>query len=409
MRERLATLALALAALAVFVMLFVHAAGPAAEESVPTSADRGDDGLRGALAWLTEEGVRTRALRQRFSAVAHMSDVPPHGNLLIVTLPAAVPFRSDEARALDDWLRAGNTLLVLAALADAPQWALERGAPDGDLHLITGLEIALEPAQPDAAAAKPQRVMLVPGRPQRYFDGVAGVVGLSDPRAPRARVQLPRGDFPLCLAHLVPAGDCGLWLLEEDAGRIVLSGFGALLSNRSLAEAGNARFLANLASASLGAHGVVLFDDEHQGLSDNYDPDKFYRDRHLYRTLAILAAVWLVWVVGGTRFAPPAVPAPAPDEADLVRTTGAFLARVLRPAAAARRMFEHFFAQLRRTLREPTLDPSPYWEWLENNPRLARADVAQLRSWYADAWSERRVPLTRLHNLIVRTETQIAA
>lgn len=420
MRERLVTLALALAALTVFVMLFVHAAGPAAEESVPTSADRGDDGLRGALAWLTEEGVPTRALRQRFGAVAHMSDVPARGNLLIVTLPAAVPFRGDEARALDDWLRAGNTLLVLAALADRPQWALERGAPDGDLHLITGLEMALEPAprarpsrpepaQPGAAAAKPQRVMLVPGRPQRYFDGVAGVVGLSDLRVPRARVRLPRGDFPLCLAHLVPGGDCGLWLLEEDAGRIVLSGFGALLSNRSLAEAGNARFLANLASASLGAHGVVLFDDEHQGLSDSYDPDKFYRDRRLYRTLAILAAVWLVWVVGGTRFAPPAVPPPAPDEADLVRTTGAFLARVLRPAAAARRMFEHFFGQLRRTLREPTLDPSPYWEWLENNPRLARADVAQLRSWYADAWSDRRVPLARLHNLIVRTETQIAA
>jgi hypothetical protein len=72
-------------------------------------------------------------------------------------------------------------------------------------------------------------------------------------------------------------------------------------------------------------------------------------------------------------------------------------------------MFEHFFLRLRRTLREPTIDPSPYWEWLESNPRLAPADVAQLREWYADAWSGRRVPLARLHNLIVRTEMQIAA
>ncbi|MDE2138291.1 MAG: hypothetical protein KGJ68_12740, partial [Gammaproteobacteria bacterium] len=289
----------------------------------------------------------------------------------------------------------------------------------------TGLEIALEPARHAApragerparpapaepsAAAKPQRVMLVPARAQRYFEGVAGVAGFSGLPARRARVQLPRGDFPLCLAHFGASGDCGLWLLEEDAGSIVLSGIGSLLSNRSLAEPGNARFLANLASASLGAGGVVLFDDEHQGLSDSYDPDKFYRDRRLYQTLAILAAVWLVWIVGGTRFAPPAVPPPAPGEADLVRTTGAFLARVLRPAAAGRRMFEHFFRRLRHTLREPTLDPSPYWDWLENNPRLARADVAQLRSWYADAYSDRRVPLARLHNLIVRTEAQIAA
>ncbi len=426
MRERLVTLALALAALLVFLALFVHAAGPAGtEESVPTSVDGSVDGLRGAFTWLTEEGVRTRALRQRFTAVAQMSDLPPRGNLLILTLPAAVPYHSDEARALDDWLRRGNTLLVLAALADRPLWARERGVLDSDLHLLTGLEIGAEPA-PRAAARgrraapptpvrrvavpwKPQRATLVPSRPQRYLEGVGGLAGFSDQPPPRFAVKLPRGDFPLCLAHVGTSNDCGLWLLADDAGSILLSGFGSLLSNRSLGEADNARFLANFASASLGAGGVVLFDDEHQGLSDTYDPDKFYRDRRLYQTLGILAAVWLVWVVGGTRLAPPAVPPPAPGEADLVRTTGAFLARVLRPAAAARRMFEHFLQRLRRTLREPTLDPSPYWEWLENNPRLARADVAQLRSWYSDAYSDRRVPLTRLHNLIVRTEKQIAA
>jgi Domain of unknown function (DUF4350) len=354
-----------------------------------------------------------------------MSDLPPRGNLLILTLPAVVPFHSDEARALDDWLRRGNTLLVLAALADRPLWARERGVLDSDLHLLTGLEVGAEPAPRAAARAKgaapptpvrliavpwkPQRATLVPSRPQRYLEGVAGLAGFSDLPPPRLRVKLPRGDFPLCLAHVGTSSDCGLWLLADDAGSILLSGFGSLLSNRSLGEADNARFLANFVSASLGAGGVVLFDDEHQGLSETYDPDKFYRDRRLYQTLGILAAVWLVWVVGGTRLAPPAAPPPAQGEADLVRTTGAFLARVLRPAAAARRMFEHFFQRLRRTLREPTLDPSPYWEWLENNPRLARADVEQLRSWYSDAYSDRRVPLTRLHNLIVRTEKQIAA
>jgi hypothetical protein len=256
---------------------------------------------------------------------------------------------------------------------------------------------------------KPRRDTLVPNRAQRYLEGVKGLAGFSDFVPRHGKLKLPRGDFPLCLAHVASSGDCGLWLLADGAGSIVLSGFGSLLSNRALGEADNARLLANLARASLGKGGAVLFDDEHQGLSDSYDPSKFFGDRRLYETFAILLAVWLVWVVGGTRLSPPARPAAAQGEADLVRTTGAFLARVLRPAAAARRMFEHFFQRLRRTLREPTLDPSPYWEWLENNPRLARADVAQLRDWYSDAYSDRRVPLTRLHNLIVRTEMQIAA
>jgi hypothetical protein len=351
-----------------------------------------------------------------------MRDLPARGNLLIVTLPAAVPFRKDEARALDDWLLRGNTLLILAALSDRPAWARDRGVIDSDLHLLTGLEIETErprkvsggaPATTLAQAArvplKPRRDQLLPNRAQRYLQDVHAVAAFSDYPPRHWKVDLPRDSFPLCLAHVASSDGCGLWLLPDGEGAIVLSGFGSPFSNRALGEADNARLLANLVRDSVGADGAVLFDDQHQGLSDTYDPDKFYRDRRLYRTLGILAAVWLVWVVGGTRLAAPVPPPPAQGEADLVRATGAFLARVLTPSAAARRMFEHFFLRLRRTLREPTSDPSPYWDWLENNPRLARADVAQLRTWYADAYSDGRVPLMRLHNLIVRTEMQIAA
>jgi hypothetical protein len=256
---------------------------------------------------------------------------------------------------------------------------------------------------------KPERETLLPNRGHRYLEDVGSLSGFSDYAPRRWNLKLPRDGFPLCLADLAPAGGCGLWLLADGNGTIVLSSFGSLLSNRALGEGDNARLLANLVRASVAAGGAVLFDDQHQGLSETYDPERFYRDRRLYLTLGILAALWLVWVLGGTRLTAPAAPAPPQGEADLVRSTGSFLARVLRPPAAARRMFEHFFERLRRTLREPTLDPSPYWEWLENNPRLARADVAQLRTWYADAYSDTRVPLTRLHNLIVRIETQVAA
>lgn len=434
MRERAVTLALALGALLLFLMLFVHVEGPVGKgASSPTTADRQDDGLLGALTWLREEGVRTRPVRERFTSLARMRGLAARGNLLVVTLPSEVPFRNDEAAWLDGWVAQGNTLLVLAALSDRPAWARNSGVLEGDLRLLTGLGIeSVRPARAAAAARdharsdsggdpahelvraarlqlKPRRDTLLPSREQRYLEDVHAVAGFSDYPARSWKLQLPGAAVPLCLAHLGAAGPCALWLLPHGAGEIVLSGFGSVLSNRALGEADNARLLANLVRASVAADGAVLFDDEHQGLTDTYDPEKFYRDRRLYLTLGILAGMWLVWVVGGTRLAAPPGPPAAQGEADLVQATGLFLARVLHPSAAGRRMFEHFFMRLRRTLRETTLDPSAYWEWLENNPRLARADVAQLRAWYADAYSNNKVPLTRLHNLIARTEMQIAA
>ena len=120
--------------------------------------------------------------------------------------------------------------------------------------------------------------------------------------------------------------------------------------------------------------------------------------------------MWLVWVLGGTQLQMPLAVGRAPRESELVRTTGLFFARVLRPAAAARRMFENFLGQL------PPGAPQAHapavavaWEWLANHPRLAAADVRQLRQWYADAYADRRVPLVRLHNLLLATEGRLAA
>jgi len=156
------------------------------------------------------------------------------------------------------------------------------------------------------------------------------------------------------------------------------------------------------------ADGAVVFDDEHQGLSDSYDPVRFYRDPRLYGTLAVIAAVWLSWVLGATRLHTPLVRTVAPREAELVRTTGLYLARVLRPAAAARRLLEQFLQRVSTAAGAGAGDPAWLWEWLENHPRLRRAEVQQLRAWYAAACSDRSVPLTRLHNLIVHTERQLA-
>jgi hypothetical protein len=98
---------------------------------------------------------------------------------------------------------------------------------------------------------------------------------------------------------------------------------------------------------------------------------------------------------------------------ELVRTTGLFLARALSPAAAARRMLEQFLQRLGGTLdRTPApgeqRSQEQLWEWLGNNSRLSRTDVQQLRDWHTAALKRRRVPLARLHNLILRTERQLA-
>jgi len=421
-RERLITLACALGALLLFAALFVRGEGlDLRRVALPTTVERHGNGLLGAMSWLEAEGIRTVSLRERFDTLAKRRDLPRAGNLLIVTMPVATPFRGAEVRALDQWIRAGNTLLVLAALSDRPDWGAGGLGVHNDLQLLTGLDfetVRAREAAPDSAAhriealrelAQPRRGTLLPNRAHPYLRGVQEVIALSD-YAPQAwTVRVPRDGFVLSLAHQRESGEGVLWMRPQASGTVIVSGFGSLFGNRALGLADNARLLADIVTATVRPKGAVLFDDEHQGLAAAYDPAKFYNDPRLYGTIGVLAAVWLIWVLGGTRLRLPAMRLPAPREAELVRATGGFLARVLRPAAAARRLFEHFFRRLAaRTHRGAQGEGLP-WEWLEHHPRLRRADVQQLRQWYAQAYSDRRVPLTRLHNLIVRTERQLAA
>jgi hypothetical protein len=334
-----------------------------------------------------------------------------------MALPVATPIQLREARALDRWVRSGNTLLLLAALCDRPAWSTLRLGARNDLELLTGLDFETVPVHEGAQAAvvrafdasrhlePPGRGTLIPNRAHPYLSGVREAVALSDYPPQPWSVQLPRDGFVLSLAHQRENAEGVLWVRPRGAGSLIVSGFGSLFSNRALGLADNAQLLANLVALSVAADGAVLFDDEHQGLTAAYDPAHFYADPRLYRTLGVLALVWLAWVLGGTRLKLPVSRQRAPREAELVRATGVFLARVLRPAAAARRMFEHFFRRL--PARRPGGELP--WDWLEQHPRLAPADVRRLRDWYALACSDQRVPLTPLHNLLLRTERRLTA
>jgi hypothetical protein len=438
-RERLITLGCALAALLVCATLFRGEAPGMHRVVRPTTAERQGNGLLGAMTWLRGEGFRTVSLRERLdNLAAARRDVPATGNLLIMTLPTAIPFRLTELKAVAAWVRAGNTLLVLAALSDRPDWGRSGPMFHGDLQALTGLDVeavrtgsagAPSAAAPATAAAtdhqardagaqlleatralaKPQRGTLVPNRPHAYLRGVASATAWSD-YAPHAwSVTIPRQGFVLSLAHQRENSAEVLWVRTAGGGTIIVSGFGSLFSNRALGLADNARLLGNIVANAVSPTGAVLFDDEHQGLTTAYDPARFYRDPRLYATLGVLGALWFTWVLGGTRLRLRETRRNAPREVELVRATGAFLARVLRPATAARRMFEQFFSRLRALTRRGGDDGNPPWEWLEQHPRLARADVLQLKEWYAGAYSDQRVPLARLHNLMVSTERRLAA
>jgi len=92
-----------------------------------------------------------------------------------------------------------------------------------------------------------------------------------------------------------------------------------------------------------------------------------------------------------------------PRDAELVRATGGFFARVLRPDAAARRIFELFFHRLYTQVpRARGIDGTP-WSYLERH-RATSGEVRQLRDWYSEACASRRVPLMALQNRIARIE-----
>src|SRR6202000_533831 len=106
-----------------------------------TTEERGGNGYHAAMRWLDAEHIRTISLRDRYDKLARKMPLAASGNILIVTLPATAVFKTEEFRPLDHWVRAGNTLLVLAALSDTPEWAFSFGGmTSGDLNLLTGLE-----------------------------------------------------------------------------------------------------------------------------------------------------------------------------------------------------------------------------------------------------------------------------
>lgn len=434
MKERLITLGCAIGALVLFALMFLNREGMSGarfDAPRPITSERRGNGYHAAMTWLENEQIRSVSLREGFGTLAKRDDLTPAGNLLIVTLPVRTGLKTEEFLPLDRWIRAGNTLLVMAALSDNPDWHEGFGGyGQGNVPLLTGLEVETtkerdrrlarrarpggapdDGPQADAAESyreyrEPLRTTIVPNREHAYFDDVKELIALSDYPRVVWTVKVPYQGFVLSLAHEKGTAEGAIWTRPLGKGRIIVSSYGTLFTNRAIGLADNAKLLANIVSVNLGEEGTVLFDDGHQGISATYDPDKFFADRRLYTTIGILAALWFIWVLGSTRLRLPASRQPAPREAELIRAAGSFLSRALPAHAGARQLIENFFQRVRT--RAGTSHEGAPWELLERNTRIDPADLARLRRWSEDAQAQRRVPLRSLHNLILRLDRQLA-
>ena len=82
-------------------------------------------GRNGYLAlwnWLEREHVRVASLRNRYSTLHDDKSLAESGNVLIITMPFRTPLRQSEVVPLQTWLLSGNTVVLLAALDDSPEW-----------------------------------------------------------------------------------------------------------------------------------------------------------------------------------------------------------------------------------------------------------------------------------------------
>ena len=449
MKDRLLTFALALGAFAVFYALLVPKPPPQQQVVTrPVTTERGPNGYYGMYEWLRTSGVRVESLRDRYNRLDAFAPSPDDvGNLLITTTPHRYPLRRSELQPVRAWIARGNTLLVLAGLSDTPEWSMGEGADAAfmaNMEQLTGLTFSQQssaaapipedpPTEPEsetqappasqsesspekqsAQAAiegmekyeEPRRFELEPNAAHPLLAGVNLAAAMSEyPSAKWFAVVTPERAV-LELAHDPESGVPVLWLLRYGDGQILVSAYGSVFANKMLGEADNARLLANIVAWSVAPGGRVLIDDAHQGLVAFYDADAFFGDARLHATLWWLIGLWLVFVLGPRTLRAPRERWAPLDVRSFVRATGGFLARVLRPAQAAQRLFENFFNDLRRRSGLPA-NGAPVWEALEAQSAAPAADLEQLRKLHARATRGGRIDLQRLQTLLSRTRSNL--
>lgn len=416
MRERLLVLVLAAGALALFYALFFpkpQTRGFGLENGLPLTTDSRPDGYLAVWQWLGKENIRRASLRLQYDRLGALL-TQPGGNVLLVTLPQRVVPREAELEALEGWIARGNTLLIVAALDDAPPWAI--GTFDTlareRIQRLTGLGFSTPTGA--ESGLREYRAGKLEIRPNADFPLLGGIGHLETLPYPSRSWHATTVDerLPLRLAARGDDGESVIWLVRSGAGQIVLCTVASLFSNAGLLRADNAQLLANVIGWSRGPAGTVVFDDAHQGLTAFYDAKAFFADPRLHVTLGWIVLLWLAFVLGSQPLRiRPRTWRPLSETA-YVEAGGRYLAAVVRPADAAQRLIDDFLDWLRARLRLESGDSGDaaraVWQWLAAQPAVSTAEYHKLQACYASACAGERVDLTRLQNLLAQLRENLS-
>jgi hypothetical protein len=426
MRDRLVTLLGALLALTIVYALFLQRPGEP-PVTKPLSTEAGRNGYLGLWNWLEREHVRVVSLRDRYSMLRDDAPLSESGNVLIMTMPFRTPLRQSEIQPLQQWTRSGNTLLVLAALDDSPEWLplADQAAFRYDLAALTGLQFTTArekaaaaraagttPAAPNARFARPPiaartALEIVPAVEHPLLADVGPLRGYSDDASEVWSLRKPDPSLlVLRLATESSSGNDALWQRPYGNGEIVVAASASLLANRDIGEGGARELVRNLLRHRLGEGGAVIFDDMHQGLSSLYDAAALLRDSRLRYTIWFVLAAWLVYVLGtSNRLAPPRTPHSVPRQGDFVAAAGGFMARRLDRGAAGRLLLDEWLDEVRRARGLPR--GTPLWPELEATPTLARGVYEELHGYERTLARGGAVDLVRLHNSLLKAREAI--
>jgi hypothetical protein len=258
-----------------------------------------------------------------------------------------------------------------------------------------------------SALLGPAVIAFMPRGAHPLLSEVRNLRAVSDLPASRWRAQPDDGVIPLTLAQRSDNFDPVLWLIREGQGQIIVCALASTFANREIALANNARLLSNIIGWSRAPQGSVIFDDAHQGLVDFYDPQAFFNDPRLHRTLWWIVLLWLAFVLGPLRLGSAYSPWRPVDECALIEASGRFYSAAVAPLDAARRLLENFFNGLRRRLGLPE-NGEPLWDWLDAQALVSSRERTQLQSMFVRVNAGERVDLTRLHNLLSELQGKVA-
>jgi hypothetical protein len=452
MKDRLITLLGALGALAVVYALFFQRPGES-PVTKPLSVESGRNGYLGISRWLTGQGVRVVSLRNRYSSLPEDSSLAPRGNVLVVTMPFSTALRSSEILPLQTWIRAGNTVLILAALDDTPEWSPPTTGQEflGNLVALSGVRFraagsearAGEPRdgsdEEDAAEDEPDdergrndgprsaprdvRPFAVTKAPiaansaieiepttERHplLEGVEPLRGFSDESSGLWTGVPPSPGYRLALrlGRESTSGEDALWQVPRGDGQVILAASGTLLANRNVGEGGARELVRNLLRYHLASDGAVIFDDMHHGLSSLYDAAAFARDPRLATTVWFVLAGWLIYVLGSSnRLAAPRAPRTAPRQGEFLAAAGGFMARRIDKRAAGRLLVDEWLEEVRRARALPR--GPEVWAELEKTPALARTLFADIRGFDRRLEQGGSVDLVRLDNALKQAREAI--